>query len=58
MGMFSKPKTNYVSSDTNSADDEKNLAAKKQRLLETQGGFNGSSLASKQGKSVRRIFGT
>ncbi len=58
MGMFSKPKTNYVSSDTNNADDEKILAAKKQRLLETDGGYNGSSLSDKQGKTVRRIFGS
>lgn len=57
MGLFSKPKTQYVTQETKASTEEaKETAAKKQRLLETQGGNNGSELSAQQGKSVRRIF--
>lgn len=58
MGLFSKPKTTYVTQETSSSSEEaKETAAKKQRLLETQGGNKGAELNAQQGKSVRRIFG-
>lgn len=56
MGIFSKPKTQVVTQ-TSDADKEKEQAAKKQRLLETEGGNKGAELALNQGQSVRRIFG-
>lgn len=58
MGFFSKPKTQYVTQETTASTEEaKETAAKKQRLLETQGGNKGAELIAQQGKSVRRIFG-
>lgn len=62
MGLFSKPKTQYVTQQTTDSSEEaketaKETAAKKQRLLETQGGNKGAELNAQQGKSVRRIFG-
>ena len=57
MGLFSKPKTQYVTQETKASTEEaKETAAKKQRLLATQGGSNGSELSAQQGKNVRRIF--
>lgn len=59
MGIFSKPKTKVVQSqDTADSEAEnKETAAKKQRLLETEGGNKGAQLGANQGQSVRRIFG-
>lgn len=61
MGLFSRPKVEYVnSSATQSADTEAKKTeevAKKQRLLETEGGNKGAQLQNTQGQSVRRIFG-
>ena len=58
MGFFSKPKTQYVTQETTESSEEaKETAAKKQRLLATQGGKKGELLGSSQGQSVRRIFG-
>lgn len=55
MGIFSKPK---IITKAPTANAEKEVSAKaKARLLETEGGNNGSELQSKQGQSVRRIFG-
>lgn len=49
--------TTYVSSDTKSAEKEKDTAVKKSRLLETEGGNKGAQLGDGQGRSVRKIFG-
>lgn len=61
MGLFSKPKVQYVNSPaTQSANEEAKKTeevAKKQRLLETEGGNKGAQLQNTQGQSVRRIFG-
>lgn len=58
MGLFSKPKVSYVTSDTTASSEEnESTAAKKARLLETEGGNKGAELTAQQGKSVRRIFG-
>ena len=57
MGIFAKPKKVTTSASQSSMDEEKESAAKKQRLLETQGGAEGSELNAQQGKSVRKIFG-
>lgn len=62
MGMFSKPKVQkvYESSQTDATDKEASSTAevaKKQRLLETEGGNKGAQIAGNQGQSVRRIFG-
>lgn len=56
MGMFSRPKTVTVTQNTQDAEKEA-APAKKQRLLETEGGNKGAELAMSQGQSVRRIFG-
>lgn len=50
----------YRSASTDANDEEKKdtaKAAKKQRLLETEGKENGQQLTNKQIQSVRRIFG-
>lgn len=60
MGLFSKPKTTYVTQSTQDTDTEAKKTeevAKKQRLLETEGGNKGAQLQNTQGQSVRRIFG-
>ena len=60
MGLFSKPKTTYVTQSTQDTDSEAKSTeevAKKQRLLETEGGNKGAQLQNTQGQSVRRIFG-
>lgn len=60
MGLFSKPKTTYVTQSTQNTDSEAKSTeevAKKQRLLETEGGNKGAQLQNTQGQSVRRIFG-
>lgn len=58
MGIFSKPKTQTVVQQVEKASEEKKeTTAKKQRLLETDGGNKGAELTAQQGKSVRRIFG-
>ena len=49
MGWFGKTKT----IDTSAQMD----AAKKARLVETEGGSKGSELNASQGKSVRKVFG-
>lgn len=56
MGLFSKPKTQYVTQNTQSAEKEVK-AVEKARLLETEGGNKGAQLQNNQGQSVRRIFG-
>lgn len=56
MGFFSKPKIQTQPAVTE-ATQEKESAAKKARLLETQGGNKGAELSGNQGQSVRRIFG-
>lgn len=58
MGFFKTPKTNYVTQETTESSDEvKDTAAKKLRLIETQGGNKGVQLGASQGQSVRRVFG-
>lgn len=60
MGLFSKPKTTYATQSTQDTDTEAKKTeevAKKQRLLETEGGNKGAQLQNTQGQSVRRIFG-
>lgn len=58
MGIFSKPKTQTVVQQAEQASTEKKeTTAKKQRLLETEGGNKGAELTAQQGQSVRRIFG-
>lgn len=59
MGFFGKKqKVNTNSQAISDADKEKEeTTAKKQRLLETEGGNKGAQLNVKQGQSVRRIFG-
>lgn len=58
MGMFSKPKTQYVTQETQaSAEEKKETAVKKARLLETEGGNKGVQLSANQGQSVRKVFG-
>lgn len=59
MGLFSKPKTVYQTTPaTQEATKEKEeTAAKKSRLLETEGGNKGAILGANQGQSIRRIFG-
>lgn len=63
MGMFSKPKTQTIvqesapSTTASATEEKKETAAKKSRLLETQGGNKGAELSAQQGQSVRRIFG-
>lgn len=59
MGIFSKPKikTEKTQDTTASTEEAKETTAKKQRLLETQGGNKGAELQANQGKSIRRIFG-
>lgn len=58
MGLFSKPKTQTVVQQAEQASTEKKeTTAKKQRLLETEGGNKGAELTAQQGQSVRRIFG-
>lgn len=57
MGFFSKPKQQPTPDATASAEEAKETAAKKQRLLETEGGNKGVELNANQGKTIRRIFG-
>ncbi len=59
MGIFSKPKVKaeQTQDTTASTEEAKETAAKKQRLLETQGGNKGAELQANQGRSIRRIFG-
>lgn len=58
MGIFSKPKTQTIVQQAEQATEEKKEAtAKKQRLIETNGGNKGAELSAQQGQSVRRIFG-
>ena len=58
MGIFSKPKTQYVTTQTEKAAEEKDdTRAAKQRLVETEGGNKGQLLNQNQTKSVRKIFG-
>lgn len=57
MGWFGKTKTIDTSAQMDAAKDEKESAAKKARLVETEGGSKGSELNASQGKSVRKVFG-
>lgn len=58
MGFFGKKQKVQSSQAISDADKEKDeTTAKKQRLLETEGGNKGVQLNSNQGQSVRRIFG-
>lgn len=59
MGFFgSSKKVNTQSQQISDAKKEKEeTAAKKQRLLETEGGNKGAQINSNQGQSVRKVFG-
>lgn len=59
MGFFGKEqKVNTNSQKIADATEEKEeTTAKKQRLLETEGGNKGQLLNANQGQSVRKVFG-
>ena len=59
MGLFKSPRvqTTQTQDTTASTEEAQETTAKKQRLLETQGGNKGAELQASQGKSIRRIFG-
>lgn len=59
MGFFGKEqKVNNNSQKIAEATEEKEeTTAKKQRLLETEGGNKGQLLNASQGQSVRKVFG-
>ena len=58
MGIFAKPKTQYVTQEVEKANEEQKETAKaKSRLLETEGQNKGTQLQASQGQSIRKIFG-
>ena len=57
MGIFGRTKQIMPSVDSKAADEEKEEAAKKARLLETEGGNKGAELQANQGANIRKIFG-
>lgn len=58
MGIFKKPEeTNYQPAVSTATSEKKDTAAKKARLLETQGGNKGAEINNNQGQSIRKIFG-
>ena len=58
MGWFGSTKKVETSPQIEAATEEKkDTAAKKARLVETEGGNKGSELNTSQGKSVRKVFG-
>lgn len=56
MGFLPSAKKTKVVTQAPALEEEKESAAKKQRLLETEGANSGSELKTNQGKSIRKVF--